>query len=128
MAQTQADRWKQMRAKYRKQCQKILELSENIRYVGVINEYGRTMAGLIKPELRPLLNSKNAKKEFFMISTLITLRDYSTKVMGKLDYILIQHYKISIIVLHKDTFTYYISINKKEKNPELLVPEIEKMI
>jgi len=55
MAKTPEQKWKETTIGYRKKCQKILNVSENIRYVGVINEYGRTLTGIIRPGIKPLL-------------------------------------------------------------------------
>ena len=74
MVKTPADKWKDTVIKHRKQCQKILEISNNIRYAGVVNAYGRTLTGMIKPKLKPLLPSEDFKNELFVISTLISLR------------------------------------------------------
>jgi len=51
MAKTSEQKWKETIIGYRKKCQKILNVSKNIRYVGVINEYGRTLTGIIRPEI-----------------------------------------------------------------------------
>ena len=74
MVKTPADKWKDTVIKYRKQCQKILGISNNIRYAGIVNAYGRTLTGMIKPNLKPLLQSEDFKNELFVISTLISLR------------------------------------------------------
>ena len=48
MVKTPLEKWKKSILKYKKQCQTILEISNNIRYVGVINNYGRTFTGVIQ--------------------------------------------------------------------------------
>ena len=70
MAKTPSDKWRDTVGKYKIQCQQILKLSNNIRYSGVINSYGRTLTGTIKPNLKPLLNPEEVKNEFFIVSTL----------------------------------------------------------
>ena len=84
MVKTPADKWKDTVIKYRKQCQSILKLSNSIRYAGVINVYGRTLTGIIRPNLKPLLKSEQVKNEFFVISTLMSLRK-NTSTVGKLE-------------------------------------------
>ncbi|MEK0367382.1 MAG: hypothetical protein QQN45_05565, partial [Nitrosopumilus sp.] len=74
MIKTPAEKWKDTIIKYRKQCQNILKLSNSIRYAGAINVYGRTLTGIIRPDLKPLLKSEQVKNEFFIISTLMSLR------------------------------------------------------
>ena len=125
---TPADKWKSTVVKYRKQCQDILKLSNNIRYAGVINVYGRTLTGIVRPDLKPLLKSEQVKNEFFVIATLMSLRKNTSETAGKLEYVILQHQKVTIVILQKKNITYYISINKKEKNLESIIASIKKAI
>ena len=127
MIKTPAEKWKDTIIKYRKQCQNILKLSNSIRYAGVINVYGRTLTGIIRPNLKPLLKSEQVKNEFFVISTLMSLRK-NTSTVGKLEYMILQHQKITIVVLQKNDITYYVSINRKEKGLEKIISSIKKTI
>jgi len=128
MIKTPADKWKDVVVKYRKQCQNILKISTSIRYAGVINVYGRTLTGIVKPDLKPLLKSEQVKNEFFIISTLISLRKNTASTVGKLEYVILQHQKITIVILQKNDVTYYISINRKEKGIEKIISLIKKII
>jgi len=128
MQKTPTDKWQNTIINYKKQCQNILKLSNNIRYAGVINAYGRTLTGVIKPNLKPLLKSEEVKNEFFIVSTLISLRQASDSSVGKLDYMLLKHSKVHIVILHKKEITFYISINPKEKNFKQLMSKIKKTI
>jgi hypothetical protein len=117
MKKTPAQKWQEEVISYKKQCQNILKLSDHIRYAGVINAYGK-----------PLLKSEEVKNEFFIVSTLISLRQSSENQIGKLDYVILKHSKTHIVILHKNNVTFYISINPKEKNSEQLVSKIKKII
>ena len=128
MVKTPADKWKETIIKYRKQCQKILEISNNIRYAGIVNAYGRTLTGMIKPKLKPLLQSEDFKNELFMISTLMSLRKNSVETIGKLEHVVLQHQKITILILQKNNVTYYVSIERKEKGLEKIISSIKKTI
>jgi len=128
MKKTPADKWQDAVISYKKQCQNILKLSNHVRYAGVINAYGRTLTGIIKPNVKPLLKSEEIKNEFFIVSTLISLRQSSENDLGKLDYVILKHSKTNIIILHKNNVTFYVSINPKEKNSEQLVSKIKKII
>jgi len=125
---TPSDKWKLMVTKYRKQCQNILKISTSIRYVGIINVYGRTLTGLVRPNLKPLLKSEQVKNEFFIISTLMSLRKNTASTVGKLEHLVIQHQKITIVILQKNDITLYISINKKEKGLDKIISSIKKII
>jgi len=128
MVKTPADKWKDTVVKYRKQCQNILKLSNSIRYAGVVNAYGRTLTGIIRPNLTPLLKSEQVKNEFFIISTLMSLRKETVDTVGKLEYVVLQHQKVTILILQKNNVTYYVSINRKEKDLEKIISLIKKAI
>jgi len=128
MVKTPADKWKDTVMKYRKQCQNILKISKNIRYAGVINVYGRTLAGIVNPKLKPLLKSEQVKNEFFILSTLMSLRKDTSKTVGKLEHVILQHQKVIILILQKNDVTFYISINRNERGIEKLISLIKKVI
>ena len=128
MIKTPADKWKNAVAKHRNQCQNILKISNNIRYAGVINVYGRTLTGIVQPNLKPLLKSEQVKNEFFIISTLISLRKNIASTVGKLEHVILQHHKITIVILQKNDVTYYVSIDKKEKGIAKIISLIKKII
>ena len=128
MVKTPADKWNATVVKYRKQCQKILDVSKSIRYAGVINIYGRTLAGIVQPNLKPLLKSEQVKNEFFIISTLMSLRKDTASTVGKLEHVILQHQKVTIVLLQKNDITYYVSINRKEKGLEKIISSIKKLV
>ena len=128
MANTPAEIWKDKIIQLRKKCQSILEISDSIRYAGVVNAYGRTLTGIVRPNVKPLLKSEQVKNEFFIISTLMTLRRDTVNAVGKLDYVLLQHQKVSIVIFQKDDLTYYISIDRTEKNIDKIITSIKKLI
>ncbi|MDH3279238.1 MAG: hypothetical protein OEL84_10545 [Nitrosopumilus sp.] len=114
---------------YRKKCQSIIEISDNVRYAGVVNAYGKTLAGIINPKIKPLMKSEIMKNELFIISTLMTLRKEPTGVLGKLDYVLLQHQKVSVLIFQKSNVTYYITIDRKEENmANEIITSIRKII
>jgi len=128
MVKTPAEKWKATIIKYRKQCQNILKLSNSVRYAGVINVYGRTLTGIIAPNQKPLLKSEQIKNEFFIISTLMSLRKNSSNAIGRLEHMILQHQKITIVVLQKNDITYWVSINRKEKYIKKIIASIKKII
>lgn len=128
MVKTPADKWKSAVVKYRKQCQKILDISKSVRYAGVINVYGRTLTGIVQPNLKPLLKSEQVKNEFFIISTLMSLRKDTANTVGRLEHVILQHQKVTIVLLQKNNITYYVSINRKEKGLEKIISSIKKLV
>lgn len=128
MVKTPAEKWKDTIVKYRKQCQSILKISKNIRYAGVVNAYGRTLTGMVKPNLKPLLKSEQVKNEFFIISTLVSLRKETVSTVGKLEHVILQHQKVTIVILQKNNVTFYVSIDRKEKGLDKILSSIKKVI
>ena len=104
----------------------IIKLSDHIRYAGVINMYGRTLTGIIRSNLKPLLKSEQVKNEFFIISTLMSLRKNASTTVGKLEHVVFQHQKIIIVILQKKDISYYISIDRKETDLEKIISSIKK--
>jgi hypothetical protein len=128
MSKTPADEWKDALIQYKKKCQNILEVTPSIRYVGVLNAYGRTLTGIIRPKIKPLLRAEDTKNEFFIVSNLMTLRKNTTDEIGKLEHVLLQHQKVSVVLLQKNNVTYYISIDRKESDIEKIISRIKKII
>lgn len=128
MVKTPAEKWKETVIKYRKQCQKIIQVSKNVRYAGVINQYGRTITGIVRSDIKPLLKSEQVKNEFFILSTLMNLRKDSEKAVGKLNYVLLEHQKVSIVILQKNNMTFYVSMDGKAKDLHENILKIKKLI
>jgi len=128
MTKTPEQKWKESIQEYRKKCQQILNVSKSIRYVGVINEYGRTLTGIIRPEIKPLLKSEDAKNEFFIISNLITLRNSQATVLGDLDYALLKHKKVILIIIPNRNATFYITIDINVKSINEIISQIKKIL
>ena len=128
MVKTPAEKWKDTIVNYRKKCQKIIEVSPSIRYAGIINAYGRTLTGIVRPDVKPLLKTKKIKNEFFILSTLMNLRKETSNSVGKLNYVLLDHQKVSIVIFQKNNLTYYVSLDGKEKNISSIISKIKKLI
>ena len=128
MVKTPAEKWKDTIINYRKKCQKIIQISKSVRYAGAINEYGRTLTGIVRSDVTPLLKSEQIKNEFFILSTLMNLRKNAADSVGKLNYVLLEHQKISIVIFQKSNMTFYVSIDRKEKNINSIILKIKKII
>jgi hypothetical protein len=109
---TPNQKWNEKIAKHRNQCQKIMELSKSIRYVGLINEYGRTLTGIIRPGLSTFLSNEPARNEFFLVSTMLTMRNKTSSAIGNMDSAVLRHDKVTVIIFQRKEGIYYISINK----------------
>lgn len=128
MVETPEQRWKASIISYRKTCQKILGVSKSVRYAGVINEFGRTLSGIVRPGVIPLWSAEQVKNEFFIISTLMTLRKTYTQKVGALDLMLLSHPKVTILAFQRKNITYYVSVDTKEKEVNSLISKIKKIL
>ncbi|MFQ5441064.1 MAG: hypothetical protein ACE5DL_06340 [Nitrosopumilaceae archaeon] len=128
MVKTPAEKWKEIIVNYRKKCQKIIQTSNSVRYAGIINAYGRTLTGIVRSDVKPLLKSEQVKNEFFILSTLMNLRKDSAKSVGKLNYVLLEHQKVSIIIFQKNDLTFYVSVDSTEKDLKSIIFKIKKLI
>lgn len=128
MIKTPQQKWKESIIAYRKKCEKILNLSKSIRYAGIINEYGRTLTGMVRPNTIPLWTAEQVKNEFFIISTLMTLRKSYAKKVGILDYMMLSHPKVTILAFQRNNITYYVSLDVNTKNIHVIVSKIKKIL
>ena len=128
MVKTPQEKWKESIIAYRKKCQKILNLSKSIRYAGIINEYGRTLTGLVRPNTIPLWSAEQVKNEFFIISTLMTLRKSYANKVGVLDFMYLSHPKVTVLAFQRKNITFYVSVDLKTKNIQTLISKIKKIL
>ena len=120
--------WAKTVTQNRKKCEKILAISDHIRYAGVFNEYGRTISGKIKPGVKPIFSPDSVRHEFFAIASMMRLREKSSKKLGSVEFISIYHKKINILLFYKNGMTYYITFNKKLKLNSTSINKIKKII
>jgi len=130
VAKTPIQKWTTNIEAHRKKCQKILLISESIRYVGLINEYGRTLTGIVKKGTNPLLKSDQARNEFFLISTLFSMRQVHYSAIGDMDFAIFKHNKVTVLVFQKKEGTYYISVDKRAAFDSLakIIDKIKKLL
>ena len=74
MQKSNTDKWNTKMTKYKDKCKKISSTSKSIRYVGIINSHGRTLAGKINSGTKPLFSPNQVRDEFFAIATSVKLR------------------------------------------------------
>ena len=103
----------------REYCKKLLELSLNMRYVCITNEFGRTLAGKMKSGLVPLLRPEEARNEFFLHSMIFNIRKSYEKSIGATELILLQSSKVNIVSFIKNGLIYYLTIERGISEDEL---------
>ena len=130
MTKTPNQKWEDEIIAYRKKCQRILLVSSSIRYVGLINEYGRTLTGIIKQGTNPLLKPDQVRNEFFLISTMLSMRSTNYSSIGDMDYAIFKHKKVTLLVFSRKEGTYYISMGEDATFDLLseIISKIKKLI
>ena len=120
--------WTNLISIHRKNCETIIGFSKEIRYAVAFNEYGRTISGKIKSGVKPIFSPNAVREEFFAIASAMRLRQKSAKGLGELQYVLIKHKKISVMLFSQNNITYYITLNSKVNPNPTLVTKIKKLI
>ena len=120
--------WAKTVTRHKDNCEKILGYSKEIRYAGVFNQYGRTISGKIRPGIKPIFSPNSVREEFFAIASVLRLREKTTRTLGELGYVLINHKKINILLFYRNDATYYITINSKTIPNLNLINKIKKLI
>jgi hypothetical protein len=108
--------------KNKEKCQKLLNLSSKIRYVGIINEFGRTLAGQLRRGVIPLFKVEEARNEFFIEATRNHLRGTFEDSIGKLEFTLTANEKVTILTIPGATGSslYYFTFDKGSTFKEVL--------
>ena len=122
------DSWIKLKTHQNEICKNILSISKNIRYVGVFNQYGRTISGKIRPGIKPLFFPNAVREEFFSVSSSIQLREKSSKSLGGFEYMIIHHKKINVLIFHKKNMTYYITAKNTVMFSATLIEKIKRLI
>jgi hypothetical protein len=107
--------------KYREECRTILALSPKIRYVGIINRFGRTLAGQLRRGIVPFFKREEARNEFFIESIRNQLRKSFESSIGKTAYSLTETEKVKIITITNEDKSYYITLDKDTSEEELSI-------
>lgn len=127
-SKTSGNSWIKKISRYKEQTIHIFGLSKSIRYVSVINDYGKTLTGTMRPGLGPLLNRENALNEFFILSTAVSLRRESIKQLGGLDHYILYHKKVIQVLIPVGDNIVYVSLGPRTRNIDELITKIKKVI
>ena len=108
-----------LNAQYKTNCKKILEVSPKIRYVGITNKFGRTIAGQLRIGLTPLLKTEEMRNELFVHSMIYNIRKSYEKSIGETEFIFISNENVEILSFYVDELVYYMTIDKDIDKNEL---------
>ena len=106
--------------KNRQLCRDILALSPKIRYVGMLNRFGRTLAGQLRKGVVPLLKPDESRNEHFIETTRDRLRKEFEASIGNTEYTFTENEKVKILTLSNETNFFYITFDKDIDNQETL--------
>ncbi|MEM2920377.1 MAG: hypothetical protein QXW14_06940 [Candidatus Nitrosocaldus sp.] len=98
---------------YKDACDKILALSPKIRYAGIVNRFGKTLAGSMRSNVRPLFKPEEARDEFFLTAIRESMRERFYNSLGKCSFTLTVHEKVDLVSFLCDyKYIVYISLDK----------------
>jgi hypothetical protein len=97
---------------YKEKCSSILAISPRIRYAGIMNKFGRTMAGGLRKGVVPLLKQDEARDEYFIEATRNQLRKNFEKSIGRTEYTFTENEKVKILTIASEEHFYYITMDK----------------
>jgi hypothetical protein len=106
--------------KNKENCHNLLLLSQRIRYVGLINNFGKTIAGQLRQGLLPLLSVEQAINEHFIDATRNQLRKAFDSTLGATLYTLTVNIKVITLTFPSQSGgSYYITVDREIGSEEL---------
>src|SRR5918992_1072448 len=127
MSRPQADPDTQL---YKQKCHNILAISPRIRYAGIMNKFGRTLAGGLRKGVVPLLKPDEARNEHFIEATRNQLRKNFEKSIGQELYTLTENEKVKIITMSSEEYFYYVTVDKETPTNEVMkiINDVQKLV
>ena len=121
---------KETNQKNKEKCKKIQELSPRIRYAGMINNYGRTIAGQLRKGVVPLFDTVEAINDHFIEATRIKLRKALAPAVGNTIYSLTEHEKVIMLTIPASWGIYILTLAKETGFVEIkdLIDRIQGLI
>lgn len=100
---------------FQNKCVDFLNISDKIRYVGILNKFGRTIAGKLRKGTRPLLNPEQARDEHFIESVRQQLRNSFDASIGKTLFSITKNEHVTLILIPSQSreVLYYITTDKE---------------
>lgn len=98
---------------YQNKCMEILNISEKIRYIGILNKFGRTISGKLRQNTQPLLSPDQARDEHFIESVRQQLRNSFNTSIGKTLFSITKNEFVTLILIPSENqeVLYYITID-----------------
>jgi hypothetical protein len=115
---------------YKQECHNILAISPHIRYAGIMNKFGRTLAGGLRKGVVPLLKPDEARNEHFIEATRNRLRRNLENSIGREEYTLTENEKVKILTLSSEDHFYYVTLDKETPINDVIkiIEEVRTMV
>ena len=95
---------------YAKICNSIFSIDQKIRFVGVINERGRLVAGGMKENVEPLESEKDDEMIFMELALRVKMRKEFDKQLGQVNFAMASRERaLAISVIINDDILYIVS-------------------
>ena len=101
-------------------CESILKSNGKIRYVGIINRFGRTITGRLREGIRPFFRQEEARNEFFITAIRESMRSSFTESLGRNHFTLTIHDKVKLVSFMYNDNIIYISIDATASYDEIV--------
>lgn len=88
--------------KYEELCKRIFTLNNRIRFVGVLDENGKLIAGGMKEGVKPLEDEIHEKRWFHQTAIRREMTSMFEKIYGKVRYILADREKVKQLTFYVD--------------------------
>ena len=105
--------------KFKATCSEMLAISPRIRYAGIMNKFGRTLAGALRKGVVPLLKPEEARNEYFIEATRSQLRRNFEKSIGKAQYTFTENEKVKILTMSTEEYFFYVTMDKETPPAEV---------
>lgn len=116
--------------KSREKCLQVLAISPKIRYAGIMNAFGRTVAGALRKGVTPLLKPEEARSEYFIEASRSQMRRQFEQSIGRTEYTLTENEKVKILTVPgRDRFVY-VTMDKDTAPSEVakIIESVKKMM
>jgi len=99
---------------FHSKCVEFLSISDKIRYIGILNKFGRTISGKLRKDTKPLLSPDQARDEHFIESVRQQLRNSFDGSIGKTHYSITKNEFVILILIpsKNQDVLYYITTDK----------------
>lgn len=99
---------------FQSKCVEFLNISNKIRYIGILNKFGRTISGKLRKDTKPLLSPDQARDEHFIESVRQQLRNSFDGSIGKTQFSITKNEFVILILIpsKNQDVVYYLTTDK----------------